>query len=123
MVVGVDGSLFMFTPIDPMFMFLHIFHTYAVGSYKNLQDIITEAKDEGLAKLRAAEEYLDFTIICDKQEILDNNYWKLNESKVMAWLRGKYKAIKQKLIDIDYVEPSSVSSYVKVVSETEKDGT
>merc|ERR1711862_318611 len=100
--------------------FLNLFTEYASSSHKNLQDIITDAQDDDLRKLRCAEEFLDFSIICDKQEILDKNYWKLNERKVLNWLITKHKTIKETLSNIEYTEPSSVSSYVKVLSDEEK---
>ena len=112
----------MISPIDSMFIFLNLFTEYASSSYKNLQDIITDAQDDDLRKLRCAEEFLDFSIICDKQEILDKNYWKLNEKKVLNWLITKHKTIKETLSNIEYTEPSSVSSYVKVLSDEEKKG-
>ena len=74
----------MISPIDSMFIFLNLFTEYASSSYKNLQDIITDAQDDDLRKLRCAEEFLDFSIICDKQEILDKNYF--SKSKVILTL-------------------------------------
>ena len=117
-----DGSIYMCTPIDPLFLILCMLDKYASSSYRNFQDIVTEEKNEDLDCFRNAEQFMNFELLCDTQVISDNKYWKISEERTLQWLGAKFESLKSKLEEIDYSDTSAVSSFVQIKSDTDKSG-
>ena len=91
-----DGVLFMATPIDPLFLLLP--HLQGDARYfRPLSDCLSGAADEAALELTALALpgiAKRLRAVCDVKDNYDEPMVRLNEDKVMAWLRRKTEALR-----------------------------
>mmetsp|Transcript_27356 Transcript_27356/g.69005 ORF Transcript_27356/g.69005 Transcript_27356/m.69005 type:complete len:328 (+) Transcript_27356:50-1033(+) len=94
-----NGSLILATPIDSLFLALPALEAarnktaeHAGRFVPKEQIFVTDEGDEGLnAALNRCG--MDLSIVCDKQDVGSDSYFRLNDDKVLEWLRAKVNAV------------------------------
>ncbi|ORX89767.1 hypothetical protein K493DRAFT_410247 [Basidiobolus meristosporus CBS 931.73] len=93
-----DGSLFFFTPVDPLFLLIPILEAAreeksgSEGVFRQLDDVLGETSYRHIAELPGIMEQLKN--ICDYKVIIDTvQVYRLNNEKVLAWLKRKVEMI------------------------------
>lgn len=101
-----DGSLYTATPIDPVFILLPVFEEARMkkgsdpGKFRQLDEIIFVDGYPGYQKLfLIAEKSMD--LVCDCKEIGLTKFFRLNDSKVLAWLNCKVNLLEKTLPNLD----------------------
>ena len=89
-----DGSLFMFTPVDPLFAFLPALDAAKVDGYQPLEQIADLTSGERgqsprmLGALRSAAR-----CACDVKSVGGTEYYRLNDVRVVSWLDCKLRRL------------------------------
>ncbi|KAF9202528.1 Ribonuclease H2 subunit B [Haplosporangium sp. Z 27] len=95
-----DGSLYIITPIDPVFMFIPILDIVrrktieSEGRFLSLQDIFESDQYTSLrhlSQLSKVEQYL--ALVCDVQDSSSIKSFRLNDDLVMIWLKRKVETL------------------------------
>ncbi|XP_078441543.1 ribonuclease H2 subunit B isoform X3 [Wolffia australiana] len=101
-----DGSLFIATGYDPIFLFLPIFEearmkkSHDEGMFRELNEILfVEGYPAYHHLLSTAENCMG--LVCEVKEIGSSRYFRLNDSKVLAWLCCKVNNVKATLLTLD----------------------
>ncbi|XP_078441542.1 ribonuclease H2 subunit B isoform X2 [Wolffia australiana] len=104
--VSEDGSLFIATGYDPIFLFLPIFEearmkkSHDEGMFRELNEILfVEGYPAYHHLLSTAENCMG--LVCEVKEIGSSRYFRLNDSKVLAWLCCKVNNVKATLLTLD----------------------
>ncbi|XP_010537228.1 PREDICTED: ribonuclease H2 subunit B isoform X2 [Tarenaya hassleriana] len=125
--ISEDGSLYMATPVDPVFILLPIFEEARMkkgedpGKFRQLDDIVFVEGYSGYQHLLSlAEKCME--IVCETQEVGGMKFYRLNDSKVLAWLKCKVCLLKKTLsgLDKNYAaqdEKSTLADAVSIVGE------
>ncbi|KAJ3678581.1 hypothetical protein LUZ60_002384 [Juncus effusus] len=93
-----DGSLYMCTPVDPIFILLPIFSSACFsngnGKFRQLDEILYVDGFPAYQKLFSiAENHMQ--IVCETKEIGSEKFYRLDDSKVLAWLYCKVQHLKE----------------------------
>jgi len=104
-----DGSLYIASPIDPLFLLINLLEENRrkteshEGYFCELTQILSHSKCTGFLQLNNIYKDVDLSLICD---IRDGNepLYRLNDEKLIQWLRCKVK----KLIEKIEVSPSII---------------
>ncbi|KDP27755.1 hypothetical protein JCGZ_19784 [Jatropha curcas] len=126
-----DGCLYSATPIDPVFIFLPIFEEARMkkeddpGKFRQLDEIIFINGYPGYCHLMSIAENC-MQVVCEIKEIGSSKFFRLDDSKVLAWLSCKVCQIKQALpsLDKNYAaqdEKNSLADAVAILGEYLKD--
>lgn len=101
-----DGGLYAATPVDPVFILLPMFDIARMksgddpGKFRPLDEIIELDNYPGYRYLPTiAEESME--VVCDCKEIGSTKFFRLNDSKVLAWMYCKVQQLKQTLLKLD----------------------
>ncbi|KAF9616115.1 hypothetical protein IFM89_028581 [Coptis chinensis] len=101
-----DGSLYTATPIDPVFILLPIFEEARMkkegdkGKFRQLEEIMFINGYPGYQNLLSmAEESM--LAVCEMKEVGFSKFFRLNDSKVLAWLCYKVHQLKLTLSALD----------------------
>ncbi|KAK9721884.1 hypothetical protein K7432_003069 [Basidiobolus ranarum] len=96
-----DGSLFFFTPVDPLFLLIPILETSrqetheSGGVFQQLDDILSNEEEfsyRHITELAGIDQQLNH--ICDSKAITDTiHVYRLNNEKVLTWLKCKVEMI------------------------------
>ncbi|RKP05960.1 ribonuclease H2, subunit B [Thamnocephalis sphaerospora] len=97
-----DGSIMMFTPVDPLFILLPVLETCrrrkgdSAGVFCALDDLLQTIPGLSvLARVKQLEQKLGR--VCDVQAVPGHgNVYRLNDSKVIGWLQRKVNRIVSK---------------------------
>ncbi|KAG0561431.1 hypothetical protein KC19_9G064400 [Ceratodon purpureus] len=100
--VCADGSLYLATPVDPLFVILPILEQLRMkkgddmGKFRSLDDIVSVDGYPGYECLRP---YLQRSlgIICESREVGEDMFYRLDDSKVLAWLLCKVAKLSEAL--------------------------
>ncbi|KAI7816054.1 ribonuclease H2, subunit B [Gamsiella multidivaricata] len=117
-----DGSIYIITLLDPIFMFIPILEfarlktSKSAGRFLALSDIFESDQYTSLRHLSHlinTESYL--SSICEVQESRDTMTFRLDDAKVMTWLKRKVQVLEEKFLTI----PALVDSiaYTESMSE------
>ncbi|KAL5537672.1 hypothetical protein UlMin_043997 [Ulmus minor] len=104
--VAEDGRLYTATPVDPVFILLPIFEEARMmkgddlGKFRQLDEILLIDGYPGYQQLLSIAENC-MQIVCQVKEIGSSNFFRLDDSKVMAWLYYKVCQLKQSLLTLD----------------------
>ncbi|KAF2534863.1 hypothetical protein F2Q70_00032843, partial [Brassica cretica] len=118
-----DGSLYMATPVDPVFILLPIFDEARMkkgedpGKFRQLDEILfVEGYPEYQHLLPLAEKCME--IVCQTQEVGSMKFYRLDNSKVLAWLSCKVSCLKKTLPELDknYAAQGEKQTLVDAVS-------
>ncbi|XP_071700903.1 uncharacterized protein [Rutidosis leptorrhynchoides] len=117
-----DGSLYAATPVDPVFILLPMFDEARMkkgddsGKFRKLDEIIYRQDYPGYRELTTIAEK-SMEVVCDCKEIGSSKFFRLNDSKVLAWLYCKVQQVKQSLFKLDknYVARSQKDTLTDVV--------
>lgn len=126
-----DGQLYTATPVDPVFIMLPIFEEARMkkgddpGKFRPLDEIIFIDSYPGYQHLLSlAEKAME--IVCEIKEIGSLKFFRLDDSKVLAWLYIKVHRLKETLptLDKNYAarnEKDTVADAVSILGEYVKD--
>ncbi|KAL2896753.1 Ribonuclease H2 subunit B [Bienertia sinuspersici] len=101
-----DGSLYLSTPVDPIFIMLPIFADARMkkgndpGKFRQLDEIIYIDGYPGYQHLLPVLEK-SMGVVCEVKEIGSTKFFRLDDSKVLAWLCVKVDRLKQTLLTLD----------------------
>lgn len=101
-----DGGLYAATPVDPVFILLPIFDKARMkngddeGKFRQLDEIIYIQNYPGYHDLSSIAEK-SMEVVCDCKEIRSTKFFRLNDSKVLAWMNCKVQQLKQTLLKMD----------------------
>ncbi|CAO3570107.1 unnamed protein product [Mortierella alpina] len=118
-----DGSLYLITPIDPVFMFIPILDIMrqkthsAEGRYLILEDIFESdqyASLRQLTQLRHTER--DLRLVCEVRDSSALKTFRLDDAKVMSWLKRKVEALVNKFEMVPALRNSI--AYTEALPET-----
>ncbi|CAO2816574.1 unnamed protein product [Amaranthus hypochondriacus] len=118
-----DGSLYISTPIDLVFVMLPIFEDARMkkgddaGKFRQLDEILFIDGYPGYQHLLPIlEKSMD--IICEVKEIGSTKFFRLNDSKVLAWLCAKVDRLKKTLLALNknYAAQDDKHTLVEAVS-------
>ncbi|KAM4086360.1 hypothetical protein ACJW30_10G095600 [Castanea mollissima] len=126
-----DGSLYTATPVDPVFIFLPIFEEARMkkgddpGKFRQLDEIVFISGYPGYQHLLSIAEN-SMQVLCDVKEIGSSKFFRLDDSKVLAWLYHKVCELKNALsvLDKNYAarqEKDTLADAVSILGEYMKD--
>nr|XP_023890189.1 ribonuclease H2 subunit B [Quercus suber]POF21763.1 ribonuclease h2 subunit b [Quercus suber] len=126
-----DGSLYTATPVDPVFIFLPIFEEARMkkgddpGKFRQLDEIVFISGYPGYQHLLSIAEN-SMQVLCDVKEIGSSKFFRLDDSKVLAWLYHKVCELKKTLsvLDKNYAarqEKDTLADAVSILGEYMKD--
>lgn len=101
-----DGGLYMATPVDPIFLLLPIFEEARMkkgddhGKFRLLDEMMFVRGFPGYQKLFPIAED-SMLVVCEVKEIGPSKFFRLNDSKVLAWLCRKVDQLKLTLTELD----------------------
>lgn len=104
--VSQDGSLYTATPVDPVFILLPIFEEARMkkrddlGKFRQLDEIIFINDYPGYQHLMSIAENC-MGVVCEIKEIGSSKFFRLDDSKVLAWLYCKVFQLKKALCSLD----------------------
>ncbi|KAF6174301.1 hypothetical protein GIB67_040794 [Kingdonia uniflora] len=104
--VSEDGSLYVATPVDPVFILLPIFDKARMkkdgdkGKFRQLDEIMFINDYPGYQNILPLAQ-LCMEIVCEVKEIESVKFFRLDESKVLAWLCHKVQQLKLTLPTLD----------------------
>lgn len=129
--VSEDGSLYIATPIDPVFIMLPIFEEARMkkvddpGKFRQLDEILFINDYPGYQHLFSIAENC-MQVVCEIKEIGSSKFFRLDDMKVLAWLYYKACQLKQTLpaLDQNYAareEKDTLTDAVSILGEYLKD--
>ncbi|OVA08302.1 Ribonuclease H2 [Macleaya cordata] len=118
-----DGGLYIATPIDPVFLLLPIFEEARMknegdqGKFRQLDEILFVNTYPGFQHLLSIAED-SMQIVCEMKEVGSSKFFRLNDSKVLAWLCHKVHQLKMTLptLDKNYGAQNEKDMLTEVVS-------
>ncbi|XP_010666826.2 uncharacterized protein LOC104883946 [Beta vulgaris subsp. vulgaris] len=118
-----DGSLYLSTPVDPVFIMLPIFVDARMkkgeepGKFRQLDEILYIEGYPGYQHLLPVLEK-SMGIVCEVKEIGSTKFFRLDDSKVLAWLCAKVDRLKQTLLTLDknYAAQDEKHTLIEAVS-------
>ncbi|CAN1186891.1 Ribonuclease H2 subunit B [Linum perenne] len=123
-----DGGLYFVTPVDPVFILLPIFYEARMkkgdddpGKFRQLDEILFIDAYPGYQHLMSIAENC-MQVVCEMKEIGSSKFFRLDDSKVIAWLYCKVLHLKLALPSLDkkYAtmdEKTALTEAVKIVGE------
>ncbi|GAB4837637.1 hypothetical protein Ancab_002487 [Ancistrocladus abbreviatus] len=126
-----DGSLYTATPIDPVFIFLPLFEEARLkkvddpGKFRQLDEITFVDSYPGYQHLPSVVEK-SMHVVCEVKEVGSMKFFRLDDTKVLAWLCHKVRQLKQTLLMLDknYAaqdESQTLADAVSILGEYLKD--
>ncbi|XP_059663028.1 uncharacterized protein LOC132308811 isoform X2 [Cornus florida] len=126
-----DGRLYTATPVDPVFILLPIFEEARMkkgddpGKFRQLDEIIFINDYPGYQHLSSTAEK-SMQVVCDSKEVGSTKFFRLNDSKVLAWLIYKVCQLKRTLPTLgkNYAardEKDTLADAVSILGEYLKD--
>ncbi|KAM0054220.1 putative ribonuclease H2 subunit B, wHTH domain-containing protein [Helianthus debilis subsp. tardiflorus] len=118
-----DGGLYTATPVDPVFILLPMFDQARMkngndpGKFRQLDEIIYIHDYPGYRCLSTVAES-SMQIVCDFKEIGSTKFFRLNDSKVLAWMLCKVQQLKQTLVKLDKNYAARSEKEICTVCET-----
>ncbi|CAH8378752.1 unnamed protein product [Eruca vesicaria subsp. sativa] len=101
--ISQDGSIYMATPVDHVFILLPIFDEARMKithSFRQLDEILfVEGCPEYQHLLSLAEKCME--IVCQTQEVGSMKFYRLDNARVLAWLSCKVRCLKKTLPELD----------------------
>ncbi|KAH9606732.1 hypothetical protein KSS87_003796 [Heliosperma pusillum] len=101
-----DGSIYTSTPVDPVFIMLPIFEDARMkkgedpGKFRQLDEIMFIDGYPGYQHLLGISEK-SMCVVCEVKEIGSTKFYRLDDSKVLAWLCKKVERLKQTFLTLD----------------------
>ncbi|KAK3228390.1 hypothetical protein Dsin_000271 [Dipteronia sinensis] len=130
--VSEDGGIYTATPVDPVFIMLPIFEEARMkkgdddpGKFRQLEEIIFVSDYPGYQNLLTVAGNC-MQVVCETKEIGSTKFFRLDDSKVLAWLYYKVCKLKETLpvLDQNYAaqdEKNTLSDAVSILGEYVKD--
>lgn len=126
-----DGRLYASTPVDPVLILLPIFEEARMkkgedpGKFRQLDEIVFIQGYPGYQHLLSIADK-SMQVVCDFKEIGSTKFFRLNDSKVLAWLHYKVHQLKQTLPTLDrnyaaQAEKDTLADAVSILGEYLKD--
>jgi hypothetical protein len=109
-----DGSLYLATPIDPLFLALPILAAARKksashpGYFLSCAALFTDAQRCPPHLFTGAGHSL--TAVCDEKEGWESKVYRLSDERVLEWLKGKVEALQVSLAALPRASPLSASS-------------
>ncbi|ONK74205.1 uncharacterized protein A4U43_C03F3880 [Asparagus officinalis] len=126
-----DGSLYISTPVDPIFILLPIFADARMkrgtdlGVFRQLDEILYIEGYPGYRRLMSMAED-SMHLVCEVKEVGSSKFFRLDDSKVLSWLCCKVVHLKASLAKLDknYAiqdERETLKEIVSILGEYLKD--
>ncbi|XP_020684902.1 ribonuclease H2 subunit B isoform X1 [Dendrobium catenatum] len=126
-----DGSLYISTPVDPIFIFLPIFCNARLkkgkeqGMFRQIDEILFNNDYPSYQCLVSLAEQ-SMQLVCEVKEIGSLKFFRLDDSKVLSWLCCKVQHLKTALIKLDknyaaQEEKETLKEAVSILGEYLKD--
>ncbi|XP_065177931.1 ribonuclease H2 subunit B-like isoform X1 [Sycon ciliatum] len=116
-----DGSLFVMTPIDPLFLMLPFLVTAAEESTRfSLPDQILENSEYPAAgKLLQATSLSQVEMVCDMKGSGEYQGCRLNQSKLELWLKAKVEQLvsQLRLSKVNVTSGAAAATYVRTSTQ------
>ncbi|KAJ8620183.1 hypothetical protein MRB53_028712 [Persea americana] len=117
-----DGGLYAATPVDPIFLLLPIFEEARMkkgndrGKFRQLDEIIYIEGFPGYQNLLPIAEN-SMQVVCEVKEIGSSKFFRLDDSKVLAWLCCKVDHLKLtlKALDQNYATQDEKDTLIDIV--------
>jgi len=88
-----DGSLYVTTPIDPLFLLIpRLNKLREKGSFVPVEAVFIDSEYPGYRHLKDCKN-LHFESICDIEKVGNEQFIRLNDEKLILWLKEKVRAI------------------------------
>ncbi|KAL8137922.1 hypothetical protein V2J09_003923 [Rumex salicifolius] len=118
-----DGSLYTSTPVDPVFIMLPIFEEARMkkgddlGKFRQVDEMIFIDGYPGYQQMSSILEK-SMHVVCEVKEIGSTKFFRLDDSKVLAWLCQKVERLRDTLLTLDknYDAQDEKQTLVSVVS-------
>ncbi|KAF8388813.1 hypothetical protein HHK36_025493 [Tetracentron sinense] len=118
-----DGRLYTATPVDPVFILLPLFEEARMkkgddqGKFRQLEEIIYVEGYLGYQSLSSIAED-SIQIVCEIKEFGSSKFFRLDDSKVLAWLCYKVHQLKRTLptLDKNYAARDEKDTLIDAVS-------
>eukprot|EP01095_Lingulamoeba_sp_RSL-Kostka_P013153 TRINITY_DN537_c0_g2_i1.p1 TRINITY_DN537_c0_g2~~TRINITY_DN537_c0_g2_i1.p1 ORF type:complete len:357 (+),score=96.77 TRINITY_DN537_c0_g2_i1:162-1232(+) len=89
-----DGSLYICTPIDPLYFLLPFFEEHIDKYFKNVKTLLMESQD-GYEQFLHILPDITIDLICDQRELDNEIFYRLNKDKVLDWLCCRIYQLKE----------------------------
>eukprot|EP01116_Phalansterium_solitarium_P017980 TRINITY_DN4589_c0_g1_i1.p1 TRINITY_DN4589_c0_g1~~TRINITY_DN4589_c0_g1_i1.p1 ORF type:complete len:305 (+),score=68.22 TRINITY_DN4589_c0_g1_i1:50-964(+) len=104
-----DGSLYLATPVDPMFLMIPLLEASRkktdshAGVFCALDQVFPDTAHTGFAHLHtiAKDASEQLSLLCDLNDKMDEPFYRLNDDKVLRWLRCKVDRLATRLGALD----------------------
>ncbi|CAK0787484.1 hypothetical protein CVIRNUC_010704 [Coccomyxa viridis] len=99
-----DGSMYLCTPVDPLFLALPLLESSRMqaageqGVFCEAEQLLQREDNPSHAQLAELLQG-SFSLLCDVKSAGGDEYFRLNDEKVLAWLRCKVKVLRNSLVD------------------------
>ncbi|CAB3405711.1 unnamed protein product [Caenorhabditis bovis] len=97
-VIG-DGSVQLFAPFNPIFVVL----PYLIKNkerFMEIEDVLCDDQVEAIKELWNHKKLLDaLKNVADVKDVCDSKVVRINEEKLLKWIRGKFEILKNQLSD------------------------
>jgi len=110
-----DGSLYIATPVDPLFVIIKLLEENRkkteehAGYFCSLSQMLSDTNHLGYVHLTKLLKDVDVSVICDvNDQSTDQVLYRLNDDKLLKWMRCKTDRLSQKLAS--YPIQTTVSS-------------
>ncbi|XP_062164503.1 uncharacterized protein LOC133871142 [Alnus glutinosa] len=124
-----DGRLYTATPVDPVFIMLPIFEEARMkkgddsGKFRQLDEIMFINGYPGYQHLLSIAEN-SMQVVCEVKEVGSSKFFRLDDSKVLAWLHHKIRELNQTLcvLDKNYAaQQETLADAISILGEYVKD--
>jgi len=116
-----DGSLHLLTTFDPIFLIIpYLRKAVKEGRYMQLEDILVDSAFPSLRHLEKALSHEALLHICSSKQSADILAYKLDEEKLLAWLKRKVENTAKHLSDSNtIVKPGMSANFVHTTTQAE----
>lgn len=122
-----DGSLYITTKVDPVFILLPVFEDARMkkgsekGMFRQLDEILYVDGYPGYQHLKSIAEN-SMQLVCEVKEIGSSKFLRIDDLKVLAWLRCKVNNLKSALTKLDknyaiQEEKATLKDSISILSE------
>jgi len=121
-----DGSIYMCTPIDPLFLLIPLLHLNRKkteehqGYFCEFTQMLSDTNQPGYAHFAKLLDTFDLSLICDVNKDLEQPLYRLNDVKVTHWLRAKVEKLRELLSQSDHLLHGIAHSATFRLSTSEK---
>jgi len=121
-----DGSFYLCTPVDPLFLLIRLLEQNRKkssehgGYFCEFSQMLFDTDQPGYAHFAKLTDTFDLSLICDINNDLEQPLCRLNDEKIIHWLRAKVENLRVKLAQSDHLYHAASQSSTFRLSSSEK---